>query len=1340
MNGTLLSAAIRGARASALAVVIGLGGVGSATAQSLLSPTINGSNPIGTNNLGGSVNGASGTNPSGFTGLGLNQDVTFDFSALLQDTNTGVGPTPQWNSGLSFNSTTELQVQANNTSISQGGSVSYAFDFSDDIWGFTFGMNGFDNGDYSEIRAFRDGVPVPLDDSMFTSNGTNVNVSDNGLGVLIVEGPGNNDAQEFYTVALPLDVIIDQILFSPTGKSATSAPGNNANVTLQYNGIGWARPGISLVKSSVLNDGGDGFADAGDTITYTYVATNTGRVPLQNVVLVEETFTGNNGTPSPAFDIGSGGATPANMPVGETLTYTATYTLDAADIAAGTVFNRAEVTGLPLGGTIGADEVSDLSDSSNPGDGGAVGSPDEDDQTSTDLPARPAPIATSPGPTPPLSCQAPSDYETVLFTGAGTGASTNVQVTQTSPAPMTFGASNPDPLIFDGPEFATNNPQSNRVNGGVTNANLAGLAVDLTQTFSSIAVDGTAYVMDYFVHINSLDQLAFVVDLAANPNVGVTVVSASDDTGLATVSGLDYIVDVLEADRDMSVANEQLNGDAGFSADFTVRVFSTAPGVPISSVTLGFIEDPIRDLAATEGFQLAYELCVGIPRIELVKSVTSIDDTNLNGTFGDAGDTVNYAFTVTNTGDLPLTNIAVTDATATLSGSVAPLNPGDADATSVTGARVITAGDVTAGFVENTATVTADVADDTGAPVTTGTDGASPVTPVSDVSDAGTEPVLTNADDPVLIADPAAVETPQGNGSTDADPTNDPTVVTIPANPSRPAVSGTVFLDSDLDGVFDDGVEPGLDGYRVVLRDGAGNTIAETTTDVDGMYEFIAFPPGNDYSIAFFDPDTGDFLDEITGLDFGLSTLLTDQNLPVPPPGTRPAVTGLVFLDNNRDGDFDDGVDGRLDGYRVVLRDSDGTIIAETVTGADGTYSLAGFPPGEDYVLEFNDPDTGDVIGSIDGLDFAFDTLLSDQNLPIVGGVAESTVVLTKTTPLDTVIVGQSVPFTVTVENTGAVDLSQLDVVDTLPPGLVYTPGSATINGVPVEPIIDGNRLIWPDLSIAAGETIEIEFRTRVTSQAQPGTLTATAVTLDGVTSDPVSNDGSASVRLLPEAVFDCGDVIGKVFDDRNMNGYQDPVAGENRALITDQAIFDGKLGGKLTPPPEPRGEPGIPGVRVVTQTGTIITTDEYGRFNVPCAELPGAMGANFSLKIDERSLPTGYRLTTENPRTMRLTAGIMTEMNFGAAIGRVVNVDLTAAAFDPGTTEPSDRLEQGLDRLLTQVSTTPSVLRLSYFHSGEDEAAMRARLRAVEDYIEAEWAGIGAYRLIVERTIKRLQ
>jgi hypothetical protein len=113
-----------------------------------------------------------------------------------------------------------------------------------------------------------------------------------------------------------------------------------------------------------------------------------------------------------------------------------------------------------------------------------------------------------------------------------------------------------------------------------------------------------------------------------------------------------------------------------------------------------------------------------------------------------------------------------------------------------------------------------------------------------------------------------------------------------------------------------------------------------------------------------------------------------------------------------------------------------------------------------------------------------------------------------------------------------------------------------------------------------------------------------------------------------------------------------------------------------------------------------LVTSDHDGRFHVACAAIPNAdRGSNFVMKVDERTLPSGYRLTTENPRDVRVTRGKMVKLNFGATVHRVVRLELSGAAF---TSERQHRVAARLPRrpcksCLTQLAGRPSVLRIAY-------------------------------------------
>jgi large repetitive protein len=171
-------------------------------------------------------------------------------------------------------------------------------------------------------------------------------------------------------------------------------------------------------------------------------------------------------------------------------------------------------------------------------------------------------------------------------------------------------------------------------------------------------------------------------------------------------------------------------------------------------------------------------------------------------------------------------------------------------------------------------------------------------------------------------------------------------------------------------------------------------------------------------------------------------------------------------------------------------------------------------------------------------------------------------------------------------------------------------------------------------------------------------------------------------VRVTPDPTFDCTDVIGKVFDDKNRDGSQD------------------------------EGEPGIADVKLASVRGELITTDKFGRFHVPCADIPDSdRGSNYVLKVDVRTLPTGYRLTTENPGLVRITRGKMAKLNFGASIHRVVRLDVLNEAFVDGTTELQPQYAAGLEGILVKLDDENSVLRIAY-GTGPTEDARLARER----------------------------
>jgi hypothetical protein len=180
---------------------------------------------------------------------------------------------------------------------------------------------------------------------------------------------------------------------------------------------------------------------------------------------------------------------------------------------------------------------------------------------------------------------------------------------------------------------------------------------------------------------------------------------------------------------------------------------------------------------------------------------------------------------------------------------------------------------------------------------------------------------------------------------------------------------------------------------------------------------------------------------------------------------------------------------------------------------------------------------------------------------------------------------------------------------------------------------------------------------------------------------------------------------MGKVFDDANRNGVQDP------------------------------GEKGLPGVRLATVRGLTVTTDAHGRYHLTCAVNPrDGRGNNFVLKLDDRTLPSGYRMSTRQSQVQRATVGKALRINYAASIHRVVSLDLADPVFEPGTTEVRAQWAPRLTLLLDELTRSPAVLRLSYLADVEASDLVERRLEAIKAEIAEAWEQRGGdYTLAIE-------
>ncbi len=198
----------------------------------------------------------------------------------------------------------------------------------------------------------------------------------------------------------------------------------------------------------------------------------------------------------------------------------------------------------------------------------------------------------------------------------------------------------------------------------------------------------------------------------------------------------------------------------------------------------------------------------------------------------------------------------------------------------------------------------------------------------------------------------------------------------VPEGPTY-SISGTVFRDDNGDG-DQDGGEPGIQYVDVTLND-----TLTIQTDENGDYIFAGLSNG-DYTVECEDLEGYTLTtppisrnvtidnDDVQYVDFGFE------------PDEEPtySISGVVFRDNNGDGDQDGGELG-IPGVDVTLIGENGGTVA---SGDDGSYSFVELNPGEYTVVVDDVPDHSpttpqsvdvEIINHNEEVDFGFVPLYS---------------------------------------------------------------------------------------------------------------------------------------------------------------------------------------------------------------------------------------------------------------------------------------------------------------------------------------------------------------------------
>lgn len=1178
--------------------------------------------------------------------------------------------------------------------------------------------------------------------------------------------------------------------------------------------------GLSLTKRGTLDDGGDGRADVGDQITYSFVVTNRSDIALTNVSVTD-----------PLVSV-SGGPL-ANLAPGATdaATFTANYVLTQIDINAGRFENVAQATGTAAGyGQVStvSDDPQNLTDADPDGDGipndptvtsvgasasvtllkrgalddGSDGRADAGDHIDyvftvtntgnvglTDLSITDPGTNVSGG---PLLTLAPGASDTTTFTGRRTLLQADVDagvyinsavvsgrdpsgnlVTDQSDDPVAAGAGNADPTQIE----LTEQPQLTLLKSGVLDP----------------GPDGQASIGDrisYVFAVTNTGNVTLAPVTITDPNVaimgGEIASLAPGQTDNMTLTAT-YPLTQADLDRGQVTNSAVARGtspQATVVSDRSDDAMSTAPADDDPTVTV----------------------IPSAPSITLFKTAT-LDDGG-DG-WADVGDTIDYQFRIVNTGSVSLTNITITDpGVIVVGGLLATLASGAEDAMTFTARYTLTQADLNAGRVTNSATVTArDPAD---AVVTAVSD--DPLDPTNQDDDGDgqpSDPTVINLPvnrSPVAVDDPrvSVFDTPitldprDNDTDPDADPLtvsvvglspngtsliNPDGTVTVAPNPgfvgvisipytvcdtrlncddavinvtiSQPlaSLSGTVFLDSNLDGTFTGGEQP-RPAWTVELRDAAGSLLATTTASLNGGYAFADVDLQGlmgPVSVTARHPNTGVVYRVLSGIALSPGADVTGLDLPVDP-------IGVVYDSINRTSISDARVTILAQSGETLpdqcFRDAsqqnqmtaaDGAYFFEIMSGAAAqcpaeptAYRIAltspvDYSPGASSLIAAEtdavDPSPGTgpfpvvaafgapVVGG--DTTYHFDLTIGSgereitrNNLPLDPlSLSRAPLSISKLASVNTVSVGGIVPYTVTLTNSDAYPYLGVDLVDLMPAGFTLAPNTLSIDGTPTLSSAQASGFTVQNLSLAVNQTISIDFSAVAGTGVRDGIAINRAVARSSADGRDLSAFAEASVRVVPSAEFDCAEVIGKVFDDIDRNGVQD------------------------------FGETGMPGVRLATARGLLITTGPQGRYHIACAAIPNpTIGSNFILKLDPRTLPTGYRMVSENPRVIRLTRGKMSKANFATAINQLVTLDLEDGAFLPGRLELAPHIAAELPRLFAALRQREGTLRLNY-HAWPGDPSGQARLDALAKYVAAGWSHEGGHsELSIERRVVFVQ
>ncbi|WP_176084304.1 DUF11 domain-containing protein [Martelella sp. HB161492] len=1038
-----------------------------------------------------------------------------------------------------------------------------------------------------------------------------------------------------------------------------------------------ADPGIKVEKTGKLNDlNGNGLYDVGETISYKIKVTNTGGVTLRNI-LPEDTLKRDDGTTQ---RLALSPSTAQVLAPNTSTEFTASYTVTQRDIDAGGMTNTVTASGTPPG-----DATPPVSD----GDEARVSAPNikatiSVENQGTFIDANSNGLADA-GET--------IDYN-VRVTNTGKVGVTGLRVSNPPVAAMAPAQIDSLPIGKSGPFTGTYTLTQADIDRGtvsaeatVTGKDTNGNSVSEKKQINTSLPREAGLEVDKAVSGDGADfypgaSLSYTVTIRNSGNATLSNIKAADktlDAPLAAPAGFDGS---LLPGQNVILTGRYTPSQTEIDTGSLTNVVTVTAATPAGTGSNGGSQ-----ITRTDEAKATFPTDAGIK----VEKTGELNDLNGNNLY-DVGETISYKIKVTNTGRVTLRNILPEDTLKRDDGTTQQLalSPSTAQvlapntSAEFTASYTVTQHDIDAGGMANTVTASGTPPGDATPPVS----GGDEVRVSAPNSRAAIDGVLQGTFNDV---NENGVGEEGETVSFTMDVTNTGTT-TLEAVNVAPTLQGLEMTASKTT-LAPEETARFTGTYHLIAKDAAeGRLFTEALPaaknpggeDVKGVLSRVEITWAKPSTLVvtktgtFNDVDADGFSSEGDTISYAV-TVTNDGGQRIE--NVKPVDEGVVLPGGQRGS-------GTLSNF----------VPATTTLGPGETVTFRA-----DYSLTLSDVEisAGSQTGIVNTATASGSA--GKQTAPatpgsatvILPGLAPSGITLIKQAGIRQIHRGDRAPFIISIINNAKSQISEISIEDRLPDGFRYAADTATVDGVQVKPVMNGRTIRIDNITLAAGQTAYVRLSMIALSTLSPGDYENKANIFNQF-GRKLAPEAAAKVTVMPDPEFDCADVIGRVFDDRNGDGY-----------------FD-------------QGDSGVPGVRVATVTGTLVTTDKHGRFHVACADLPAAdIGSNFIMKLDERTLPAGYRLTSENPRVVRLTKGKMTSINFGVAAGHLVDFDLQADAFQPGTTLLKSEWQHGIDQLIAVVSKSQSRLRVTY-HTAPSDSLADQRLTAIERALNARWAAVG--------------